>query len=50
MQDLGDYRVRVSASDGVLTTTVSFIISVTNTAPYFIDEVPKDFTMAFNST
>jgi hypothetical protein len=50
MQELGEYRVTVSASDGMLSTTVSFILSITNTAPYFIDEVPKEFTMAFNST
>jgi hypothetical protein len=50
MQDLGEYRVTVSASDGMLSTTVSFILSITNTAPYFIDEVPKEFTMAFNNT
>jgi hypothetical protein len=41
MQDLGEYRVTVSASDGMISTTVSFILSITNTAPYFIDEVPK---------
>jgi hypothetical protein len=40
-QDLGKYQVTVTATDGVLTTTVSFVITIFNTAPYLQNKFPK---------
>jgi hypothetical protein len=40
-QDLGKYLVTVTASDGVLTTIVSFFINIFNTAPFLQTKFPK---------
>jgi hypothetical protein len=40
-KDLGKYKVTVTASDGVLTTTVSFVIAIFNTAPFLQTKFPK---------
>jgi len=48
--DFGEYDISVTISDTLDTTTSSFTVKIMNLPPYFIDEVPKDFTMNFNTT
>jgi hypothetical protein len=50
MTDLGEYLVTVVVSDTLAQASSSFKIHVVNTAPFFVKEVPKDFTMKFNTT
>jgi hypothetical protein len=48
--DLGSYVISVTISDSLATISTSFTISVVNTPPYFVSEIPKDFIMKFNNT
>jgi hypothetical protein len=50
MSDVGEYLVTVVVSDTLSSVSSSFKVQVVNTAPYFVKEVPKDFTMKFNTT
>jgi hypothetical protein len=50
LTDLGEYLVTVVVSDTLAQASSSFKINVVNTAPFFVKELPKDFTMKFNTT
>ena len=50
MTEMGLYLITVTVSDSLAQASSSFQISVTNTPPYFVSEVPEDFTMRFNNT
>ena len=47
---MGNYVISVTVSDTLATISTSFTISVVNTPPYFLSDVPKDFAMRFNTT
>lgn len=48
--DIGDYVITVTISDTVATSSSTFMISIINTPPYFVDKFPGDLTMKFNNT
>ena len=50
MTEIGIYLITVTVSDSLAVASSSFEISVVNTPPYFVDTVPEDFTMRFNTT
>ena len=50
MTQIGVYLITVTVSDSLDKASSTFEISVVNTPPYFVDSVPEDFTMRFNTT
>jgi len=50
MAEIGIYLITVTVTDSLAKVSSSFKISVVNTPPYFVDTVPEDFTMRFNTS
>jgi hypothetical protein len=50
MTEIGIYIITVTVSDTLDIISSSFEISVVNTPPYFVNTVPEDFEMRFNTT